>query len=129
MNFCEVRPWNELPAKVVQLFCDASGDPGHIAAVFMSDDECLFTHMPVRAELMQLFRARNDKQIMGLELLSIALGVNSFSSVLRGTKVVIHSDNTGSEVRLDLFMLFECLLLCLRLRLDVGVRKDTTMRS
>ena len=34
---------------------------------------------------------------MGLELLSIALGLSSFEQFLMGRCVVIHSDNTGAE--------------------------------
>ena len=34
---------------------------------------------------------------MGLELLSIALGLSVFADILRGRKVIIHSDNTGAE--------------------------------
>ena len=34
---------------------------------------------------------------MGLELLSIALGLSVFEKQLRGRKVVIHSDNSGAE--------------------------------
>ena len=44
------------------------------------------------------FRNRKDNQIMGLELLAVSLGLGTFESVLAGRKVVIHSDNTGSEV-------------------------------
>ena len=34
---------------------------------------------------------------MGLELLSISLGFDTFAERLRGRRVVVHSDNTGSE--------------------------------
>ena len=44
------------------------------------------------------FRSRRDNQIMGLELLAIALGMCTFEGLLHGKKVVVHSDNTGSEV-------------------------------
>jgi hypothetical protein len=47
---------------------------------------------------MKKFQRRGDNQIMGLELLSISLGLWSFQKLLRGRKVVVHSDNTGAEV-------------------------------
>ena len=34
---------------------------------------------------------------MGLELLSVALGLSSFSELVQGRQVVIHSDNAGAE--------------------------------
>jgi len=34
---------------------------------------------------------------MGLELLAISLGMCTFASLLVGRRVVVHSDNTGSE--------------------------------
>ena len=48
---------------------------------------------------MAFFTKRRDAQIMGLELLSITLGLQTFKGMLQGSKVVIHSDNTGAEVR------------------------------
>ena len=42
---------------------------------------------------------REDAQIMGLELLAIALGLSKFGSMIKNRNLVIHSDNTGSEVR------------------------------
>ena len=72
--------------------------------------------MAPKEELLSSWIARKDNQIMGLELLSIALGasgndvlsclcaaslhvpgVSSFSSRLRGKNVIIHSDNAGAE--------------------------------
>ena len=34
---------------------------------------------------------------MGLELLSVALGLSSFSDLEQGRQVVIHSNNAGAE--------------------------------
>ena len=48
---------------------------------------------------LQAFRARGDSQIMGLELLAISLGLATFKEYIAGRNVVVHSDNTGSEVR------------------------------
>jgi hypothetical protein len=87
-----------LQCGIVHLFCDASGEPAHIAAVLISNSSCLWTHANVPDELIAHFRRRNDNQIMGLELLSIALGINTFGDFLRKKRVFIYSDNTGSEV-------------------------------
>ena len=54
----------------------------------------------VHAKLMQIFDQRADNQIMGLELAAIGLGLSTFGKLLAGRSVVIHSDNTGAEVRL-----------------------------
>ena len=48
--------------------------------------------------VLKEFTCRSDNQIMGLELLSISLGMSTFQDMLRDRCVVIHSDNTGSEV-------------------------------
>ena len=47
---------------------------------------------------MSRFRDRGDNQITGLELLAISLGLSTFERRIRGRKVVIRSDNSGSEV-------------------------------
>jgi len=47
---------------------------------------------------MKYFASRSDQQIMGLELLAISLGLCTFEHLLRGRNVVVHCDNTGSEV-------------------------------
>ena len=44
-----------------------------------------------------LGKEREDQQIMGLELLSIALGLSTFQGECAGRKVVVHSDNRGAE--------------------------------
>ena len=43
------------------------------------------------------FQARQDNQIMGLELLAISLGLCTFEKFLSGRKVVVHCDNSGSD--------------------------------
>lgn len=50
------------------------------------------------AEVMSSFTRRSDQQIMALELLSISLGIHTFRDEIAGQRLVIHSDNTGSEV-------------------------------
>ena len=53
--------------------------------------------MAVPEDILNLFKARKDNQIMGLELLSISLGLSSVERFLRKKRFVTHSDNTGSE--------------------------------
>ena len=53
--------------------------------------------MAVPEDILAFFNVRKDNQIMGLELLAISLGLSSFEHLLKKRRVVIHSDNTGSE--------------------------------
>ena len=55
--------------------------------------------MEVAPELLSRFRRRRDKQIMGLELLGVSLGLSTFADLLRGRQVVCHCDNSGAEAR------------------------------
>ena len=87
----------------IQLFCDAAGNPPHLGAVLFCDGNCLWTHCAAPPAVVKHFYSRKDNQIMGLELLAIALGLSTFVNYLRGRKVIVHSDNTGSEVRLICF--------------------------
>ena len=63
------------------------------------EEGCWWTHMAPPTSVLKYFRARRDKQIMGLELLAISLGMGTFIEKLTGRRVVIHTDNKGSEVR------------------------------
>lgn len=96
-GLCERRAWHVDEGQPVQLFCDASGCPAHLGAVLLIDGQCYFTHYAPPGHLVAKFKRRRDNQIMGLELLSISLGFSTFEELLRGRKVVVHSDNTGSE--------------------------------
>ena len=100
-GICETHAWRQLDTKPVQLFCDAAGHPAHLGAVLFMDGQCGWTHMAVDQHVRESFRMqqRQDNQIMGLELLAISLGFCTFSDKLKGRRVVVHSDNTGSEVR------------------------------
>ena len=82
----------------MHLFCDARGYPPHLGAVLFVDGVCYWTHMEPSESVLKEFTCRSDNQIMGLELLSISLGMSTFQDKLRDRCVVIHSDNTGSEV-------------------------------
>ena len=97
-RLCERRDWNPSVESTVQMFCDARGSPAHLGAVLLIDDKCFFTHVEPARDIVEMFRPRRDKQIMGLELLSISLGLCTFRRWLKKRNVIIHSDNTGSEV-------------------------------
>lgn len=96
-GICECHVWNPPDGQVVHLFCDAAGDPPRIAAVLFVDGKTFYTDCPAPAEIVDGWAIRADQQIMGLELLSIALGVSVFAKELEKRKVVIHSDNRGAE--------------------------------
>ena len=90
------HPWN-LPNKlVVHLFADAASAPAHIAAVLWVDGAVLSTHCPPPEAIRETLLARDDQQIMALELLSIALGLSTFVKECSGRQIVIHSDNAGA---------------------------------
>ena len=93
----ELRCWNVPDTDPVHLFCDAAGEPARVAAVVWVDGKVWYSDCPPPPEVTALWTVRKDQQIMGLELLSIALGLSVFADLLRGRKVIIHSDNTGAE--------------------------------
>ena len=47
--------------------------------------------------MLASFSKRADGQIMGLEILSICLGISTFAKEISGRNVVIWSDNKGAE--------------------------------
>ena len=78
------------------------------------DAEALYADMETPKEIMESLLPRKDSQIMGQEIVSIALGENkvatpclqnqsampglsSFSHKIRGRDVVVYSDNAGAE--------------------------------
>ena len=129
------RSWRGNSGKQGHLFADARGYPPRIAAVLMlydavrvsqrrlhsilticRDGDIKYCDMPVPEHIMASFTKRKDGQIMGLELLSIALGshvavteqcacdlrinvagVCTFGEAVRDRNLVIWSDNTGAE--------------------------------
>ena len=61
----------------------------------MVDDKCYYTHLAPSAELMSMFRRRRDNQIMGLELLSISLGLCTFENLIRGLYATLKCRSQG----------------------------------
>ena len=82
---------------VVHLFCDAAGNPARIAAVAVCDGKIFFTDCEPPEHIVQRWASRSDSQIMGLELLSIALAFSTFGHLCKKRRVIVHSDNTGAE--------------------------------
>ena len=97
MNLSQHRPWEPSLLPVVQLFCDARGQPARLAAVLFIDGRRFFCDMEPAAETLAFFSKRRDNQICGLELLSIALGLSTFDKMIKGRKLHIFSDNKGAE--------------------------------
>ena len=122
LDICEQHEWAEPNQPPVHLFVDARGSPPRCAAVLIVDGECWYTDgVPSRA-VMRRFLEREDNQIMGLEMVAIALGATppphlakhrgrharasiswagllTFAAKLHKRKVIVYSDNTGAEAR------------------------------
>ena len=90
LDVAETRAWDALETRVAHLFCDAAGEPAHLGAVLLLDGKCYWTHLVVSEECLTFSRAREDKRIMGLELLSISLGICTCEKLLHGRRVVVH---------------------------------------
>ena len=109
------RTWSGNGGRQVHLFSDARSVPPRLGAVLFMDGQVFYCDAPPPEGVMACFKAREDGQIMGLEILSIALGmfryvhrmvgcvyavvpgISSFADLIRGRNVVIWSDNTGAE--------------------------------
>ena len=89
--------WSESQAPWLHLYADARGQPPRVAAVLFAGGRSYFCDMEPSQQILQSFERRSDNQIMALEMLSIALGISSFSDILKGRRIVIWSDNTGAQ--------------------------------
>ena len=83
--------------KPFHLSADARSTPPRLAAVLICDGKFYYTEMAPPKELLEVLVKRNDNQIMGLEIMSIALGISSFSELIKSRKVRVWSDNKGAE--------------------------------
>ena len=126
-GLCERRDWNSQQGPPVHLFCDASGRPAHLGAVLFDDENCYVTHHAPPTELVDRFRHRRDNQIMGLELLSISLGLCTFAHLVRGRKVIVHSDNTGSEASFECVHVLFCDGCKLAVLVQAAIRRGTAI--
>ena len=66
-------------------------------SIYVRDKEAYTCDMEPPEEILRSWRARKDNQIMGLEILSIALGFCTFANDIAARDVIIYSDNTGAE--------------------------------
>jgi hypothetical protein len=87
----------ETHSEVVELFTDARGHPPRLAAVLFAEGEVAYTDLATPPELLALFETRKDAQIMGQELLGIALGISTFLPKLRNKCVRVWCDNKSGE--------------------------------
>ena len=92
------------PAGVLNLFCDARGEPPRVAAVLfgagagpLRDRQAWFTDWEPLAALLAIFDDRSDNQIMAQELLAIVVGLCTFIGNLAGRTVRVWTDNAGGE--------------------------------
>jgi len=111
---------------------DARSTPPRIAAVLVADQRIEYCDMQPPAEVLALFKKRDDGDIMSLELLSIALGLSSFAERIAGRNVEIFSDNTGLQLCLPVAsVICICVPLCLlcqvqRVSQEKGRQKNGT---
>jgi hypothetical protein len=119
------KPW-------LHLYADAAGAPPRLAAVLLHDGELHFCQCDVPERLARQFVHRDDAQIMGLEMLALALGLSSFGGWLQGRRILLWSDNKGAELvtrkgsarRFDHTCLAHSLWTCLvRLKAEAFVRR------
>jgi hypothetical protein len=89
-------PWEQQTSKAT-LLTDARGTPPRVAAVLIMDDKIWYTDWEPDEEIVAIFEQRKDAQIMGLELLAIAVGLCTFADALRGRSVGLFCDNVGGE--------------------------------
>lgn len=101
----EKHVWKQPSESVVHLFCDAAGmlscvcllsialfvgaagSPARIAAIAWVDGQVLYTDCEPPWAIVGRWAERADQQIMGLELLSIALALSTFERCCKKRKV------------------------------------------
>ena len=120
----------------VDLFCDAASTPPKLAAVIFEDEKVpMFTRLDVEDKLIQKFETRKDNWIMGLEILAIILGLETFKERIKGKLLRIWTDNSGGEHSLrqgssktnDYNALVHFFwLTCQKLNIDVDIRRVPT---
>ena len=87
-------------SKATTMFCDASSSPPIVAAVLFHNDEVSYCVSRVPDDVVKLFDARSDNQIMALELYAILTGICSFRKHIANKTVRIWTDNVGGECAL-----------------------------
>ena len=77
------------------LFVDAASSPARCAAILFHSGGVSYTDAAPNEAMWSLFCHRRDKQITGLEICAIALGLSTFQQQIAGRTVFLYSDNTG----------------------------------
>ena len=72
-------------------------EPRRVAAVLFLDGAPKYSDWRPTEDVLRFFQPRGDKQILSVELLSIALGPSTFGEVVAGTRVFTWSANKGAE--------------------------------
>ena len=101
LQLAETRMWKRPSTQPLQLFADARGQPPRLAAVLVGNGRILYTDMEPAAGVLAFFKKRADNQIMGLELLALALGLSTFAAQCTSQRVRVFSDNVGAERSAD----------------------------
>ena len=96
-GIAEKYKWKPPCDDIVHIFCDAAGDPARIAAIAWDKGRAFYVDCEPPVAITQRWSDRKDQQIMGLELLSVALALSTFERLCVGRRVVIYSDNRGAE--------------------------------
>lgn len=83
--------------EVVELFGGAPRKPARVASVLFDGGEVLYSDWEPTEQMLSFFYLRKDNQIMGLEVLAVALGLSTFAERLRGKTVRVWIDSAGGE--------------------------------
>jgi hypothetical protein len=97
LDLSEDRPWHTAGEKVCRIFVDAASTPAYCAVVAFIDGKRFYTAMAPPEDLWRQLAARRDKQITSLEIIAILLAMDTFADLLTNRRVVLYSDNKGTQ--------------------------------
>ncbi len=83
-RLCQLRPWVKEISQPAYLFCDSRSVPPRLVAVLTCDRGVYYSGMQPSSAVMRSLAKRGDRQIMSLELLSIAFGTRASVCGRRG---------------------------------------------
>ena len=99
LEISETREWQHVDNGACHLFVDAASSPARCAAVLFHSGGIAYTDAAPNDAIWAMLKDRRDKQITGLEIWAIALGLPSFQQQIMGKTVFLYSDNTGMSPR------------------------------
>lgn len=115
MSISETREWKAVESRPCHLFVDAASSPARCAAILFHSGGISYTDAAPNDAMWSLFCQRRDKQITGLEICAIALGLSTFQQQIAGRTVFLYSDNTGlAFVCRRVWLLMACWVLCVQ---------------